>query len=105
MKNYQKIEDSSFVEFIYNLIDRKDDYFNRSILVTPYFGGYSQISGFVITVEGSPPKGTIILLLSSSKFITTTSPIKEHTYGDSYIKLTAFLKNHSIDKLYKIQHL
>ncbi len=102
MKNYQKIDDPYFVEFIYNLIDRNDDFYGRSVLITPYYGSYSQISGFVITVQGSPPKATLILLLDSSKFITTTSPIKEFNYGDSYTRLVGFLKRYEIDKLFKI---
>lgn len=103
MNNLRKIDDSTFVEFIYDLIGREDDFFKRSILVTPYQNGHSHISGFVITVAGSPPKATILFMLDSAKFITTSSPVKEYNYGDSYIRLTEFLKSHGIDEYFKVR--
>jgi hypothetical protein len=38
---------------------------NRNILITPYFGHYG-LAGYVITVEGSPVRGTLVYSLAEN---------------------------------------
>ena len=102
MNSHQRIEDPYFVEFIYILCERNDDFTNRPIIISPYFGAYSKPGGLVITVQGTPPKATIFLPLSSYKAIIDIQPIKVVPFGNDYNRLIGFLKRHEIDKKYKI---
>jgi hypothetical protein len=51
--------DIEFVQEIYDIVGREDDFFGRSVTITPYrSSGYGNV-GAVITVDGTPPKVTI----------------------------------------------
>ena len=40
---------------------QRRDYLNRPLVCTPYAGSYGKISGWVVCVNGSPPKGTLVI--------------------------------------------
>lgn len=103
MNKYQEIDDPYFVEFIYSLCEREDDFFGRRILISPYYGAYSKIAGFVITVVGTPPKATIYFPIGNYKAIINISPIKVIHYNDEYERLIGFLERYEIDRIYKIE--
>lgn len=39
----------------------REDYLRRGLVCTPFVGGYGKISGWIICVNGSPPKGTLVV--------------------------------------------
>src|SRR5262245_46051271 len=39
----------------------RSDYLQRGLICTPFAGGYGKVSGWVICVNGSPPKGTLVV--------------------------------------------
>jgi hypothetical protein len=41
------------------------EYLKRSMVCTPYMGSYGKLSGWVICVNGSPPKGTLVIMGTS----------------------------------------
>jgi hypothetical protein len=36
-------------------------FMSRDLVCTPYLGNYGEVAGWVICVNGSPPKGTLVL--------------------------------------------
>lgn len=42
---------------------------NRSVYITPYRGAYKNLAGVVITINGSPPKGTFLHEFGSNEII------------------------------------
>lgn len=102
MQKYQKLEDPYFVKYIYELCGRDDEFINRAIIVTPYFGASSKPAGFVITVQGTPIKATIYLPLGSYRAIVNANPVKVIPFNDDYGQLIDFLKRNEIDKIYDV---
>ncbi len=46
----------------------KKDFFSRELVVTPFDGAYGR-AGFVIAVNGSPPRGVMVSLEGDSKSV------------------------------------
>jgi hypothetical protein len=47
------------------------EYQQRDLVCTPYVGNYQRIAGWVICVNGSPPKGTLIVSVEGPDEVPT----------------------------------
>ena len=48
------------IDEVFNIMDYTYDK-NRELIVTPYLGNYGTAAGYVIAINGSPPKGTLFI--------------------------------------------
>lgn len=63
-------EDKEMVRTIYKLVRRtpRETELDRHIVITPYNGAYG-LAGYVITVNGSPPRGTLLVPLKEERIV------------------------------------
>ncbi len=70
-------EVSRWIKAYLAFVDADDDRGcdNRDILITPFAGARGN-AGFVITIDGSPPKGVMVLLGSFDYIVLEGDPVK-----------------------------
>lgn len=67
-------QQAAFIRWAYGLFGRApcEDDLQREIHVAPFFGCYG-LAGYVITVNGSPPRGTVIVQPASAEMVAMCS--------------------------------
>ena len=90
------VKDSRWVEFLYEVRGRDDNFHARSISVTPYYC-YGQVAGYVVTVDGTPPRITALVPATWTSAIVFAPPPGVLEPGTpSFDRMLGFFKRHGI---------
>ena len=98
-----KVHPDKTVDDMFRVLEYSYDK-NREIVVTPYFGNYTSIAGYVIAVNGSPPQGTLIVPIGWAGMPMVLMTHKTKTINDTrtnhwkFEAVEAFLEQHYNDK-------
>jgi hypothetical protein len=80
-----------------------DDVGGRPLVCTPFKGAYGP-AGWVICVEGSPPRGTLLVLTSESRGMRVSGRNRIVTiYPACYCEIEACKRLRDVERLYVVQ--
>lgn len=90
------VEDPRWVAFLYDVLERRDDFFNRLITVTPFYSSV-QIAGYIVTVNGTPPKAIVLVSVNETSPIILSPPVRVLEPGTSnHERMFGFLRRHGV---------
>lgn len=91
----KRIDDPRWVEFLYELCGRHDDFFDRRVVVTPYSNG-CDIEGFAVAVAGTPARALAFVPANETGVILIwpSARVKVLPGTDDHDRLRGFLRRH-----------